>query len=213
MTEANNSMFEKLSAIDVSEYVEQKNGFSFVSWPNAVKKLRENDPTATWEVKRFLDSKGNQVPYLHSDLGYFVEVAVTCGGVTISQIHPVLGENYVPLLSPTPFDINTSIARCLVKAIGLHGLGLSVYAGEDLPRDGAGVKDAGTAAEAEKKPPTDEAVQLIAQIEAALTVNKKDAASLMRWLQKDENTVLIDLNEEELRRALKALTPTKAAAK
>ena len=53
--------------------------------------------------------------------------------VTLSQIHPVLDHKNRPMLAPTPFDINTSIQRCLVKAIALHGLGLSIYAGEDLP--------------------------------------------------------------------------------
>lgn len=73
------------------------------------------------------------LPYLATDLGFFVEVAVTVQGVTLSQIHPVLDNKNRPLLAPTPFDINTSIQRALVKAIALHGLGLSIYAGEDLP--------------------------------------------------------------------------------
>ena len=68
-----------------------------------------------------------------SDLGVFVEVAVTVQGITLSQIHPVLDAKNRPILAPTSFDINTSIQRCLVKAIALHGLGLAIYAGEDLP--------------------------------------------------------------------------------
>ena len=54
-------------------------------------------------------------------------------GVTLAQIHPVLDGKNRPIFEPTAFDINTSIQRCLVKAIALHGLGLYVYAGEDLP--------------------------------------------------------------------------------
>ena len=65
--------------------------------------------------------------------GYFVEVLVTVQGVSLSQIHPVLDGRNRPIFEPTSFDINTSIQRCLVKAIALHGLGLYVYAGEDLP--------------------------------------------------------------------------------
>lgn len=53
--------------------------------------------------------------------------------MTLSQIHPVLDGKNRPLAEPTAFDINTSIQRCLVKAIALHGLGLYIYAGEDLP--------------------------------------------------------------------------------
>jgi hypothetical protein len=71
-----------------------------------------------------------------TETGCFVEVAVTVQGMTLSQIHPVLdGRNRV-IIAPTAFDINTSIQRALVKAIALHGLGLYVYAGEDLPQIG-----------------------------------------------------------------------------
>lgn len=121
--------FSKLSSINVSAYVEQKGQFSYLSWPYAVSQLRQFDPAATWEVKRF----NNGLPYLVCDLGVFVEVAVTVQGITLSQIHPVLDGKNRPLQVPTSFDINTSIQRCLVKAIALHGLGLSIYAGEDLP--------------------------------------------------------------------------------
>ena len=58
---------------------------------------------------------------------------MTLAGLTLSQIHPVLDGKNRPIFEPTAFDINTSIQRCLVKAIALHGLGLYVYAGEDLP--------------------------------------------------------------------------------
>ncbi len=61
-------------------------------------------------------------------------MAVTVHGVTLSQIHPVLDGRNRPLLAPSAFDINTSLQRCLVKAIALHGLGLYIYAGEDLPQ-------------------------------------------------------------------------------
>ncbi|MFC7411409.1 DUF1071 domain-containing protein [Hydrogenophaga atypica] len=121
--------FAQLYAINVNEYVEKKGGFSYLSWPYAVAQLRLADPSATWEVRRF-----DRLPFLITEAGVFVEVAVTVQGVTLSQIHPVLDGRNRPLLSPTAFDINTSIQRCLVKAIALHGLGLYIYAGEDLPQ-------------------------------------------------------------------------------
>lgn len=128
MTESVNH-FARLSAINVSEHIEKKGGFSYLSWPYAVAQLRLADPTATWTVCRF-DGK----PYLLCEAGVFVEVAVTVQGVTLSQIHPVLDGRNRPILQPTAFDINTSIQRCLVKCIALHGLGLYIYAGEDLPQ-------------------------------------------------------------------------------
>ncbi|AJG73661.1 DUF1071 domain-containing protein (plasmid) [Bacillus thuringiensis] len=120
--------FSKLAQIDCTEHVEKKGRFSYLSWAWAVKKLREVDPTATWEVKRF-----DGVPYLKTDCGYFVEVEVTVQGIPLSQIHPILNNQNKPIAEPNSFDINTSIQRCLVKAIALHGLGLYIYAGEDLP--------------------------------------------------------------------------------
>ena len=128
MHNPNDNYFVRLSAINVSDFVEKKGQFSYLSWPFAVSQLRQFDPSAVWEVKRFDD-----LPYLVTELGIFVEVAVTVQGTTLSQIHPVLDGRNRPILAPTSFDINTSIQRCLVKAIALHGLGLSIYAGEDLP--------------------------------------------------------------------------------
>jgi hypothetical protein len=120
--------FERLNRINVSEHLEKKGEFSYLSWPFAVAQLRIADPAASWEVRRF-----EGLPYLKTETGYFVEVAVTVQGVMLSQIHPVLDGRNRPIFEPTAFDINTSIQRCLVKAIALHGLGLYVYAGEDLP--------------------------------------------------------------------------------
>lgn len=120
--------FTRLNSINVTEHLEKKGSFAYLSWPFAVAQLREAEPTACWEVRRF-----DGLPYQKTELGYFVEVAVTVQGVTLSQIHPVLNADNLPIAQPTVFDINTSIQRCLVKAIALHGLGLGVYAGEDLP--------------------------------------------------------------------------------
>jgi len=127
MTEQVNH-FTRLSSINVSEHIEKKGGFSYLSWPFAVSELRNADPAAVWEIRRF-----NGLPYLATELGVFVEVAVTVQGITLSQIHPVLDGRNRPILAPNAFDINSSLQRCLVKAIALHGLGLYVYAGEDLP--------------------------------------------------------------------------------
>ena len=120
--------FARLNQINVSDHLEKKGEFSYLSWPYAVAQLRLADPTALWEVRRF-----DGLPYLKTETGYFVEVAVTVQGVTLSQIHPVLDGKNQPIFEPTSFQLNTSLQRCLVKAIALHGLGLYIYAGEDLP--------------------------------------------------------------------------------
>jgi hypothetical protein len=120
--------FAELAKVNVSAHVEKKGQFSYLSWPFAVQELGKIDPTATWTVERH-----NGLPYIETPLGYFVEVSVTCKGVKKSQIHPVLDQRNKPIEKPDAFHINTSIQRALVKAIALHGLGLYIYAGEDLP--------------------------------------------------------------------------------
>lgn len=133
----NQNYFTQLAAVNVSDHVEKKGQFNYLSWPYAVSQLRMFDETATWQIERF-----EGLPFLTTDYGTFVEVAVTVKGVMLSQLHPVLDSKNRPLLAPSAFDINTSIQRCLVKAIALHGLGLSVYAGEDLPHADSGNEQA-----------------------------------------------------------------------
>lgn len=133
MTDKN--YFANLSQIDVSKHTETKGKFSYLSWPFAVETLGKIHPTATWEVVRH-----EGMPYLKTEFGVFVEVAVTIDGVIKGQIHPVLDNRNKPISSPNTFQINTSIQRALVKAIALHGLGLYIYAGEDLPTDAISIQ-------------------------------------------------------------------------
>ncbi|HVA18874.1 MAG TPA: DUF1071 domain-containing protein [Solirubrobacteraceae bacterium] len=153
--------FEKLSRLNVSEHLERKGQFAYLSWPYAVEQLRLADPAATWEVKRF-----EGMPYLKTECGYFVEVAVTVQGVTLSQVHPVLDAKNRPIELPNSFEINTSIQRCLVKAIALHGLGLYVYAGEDLPQ---GTENVENREKTQPKPPAAAAGTLGREQIAAIT--------------------------------------------
>jgi hypothetical protein len=79
----NENSFARLAGINVSEHIEKKGGFSYLSWPFAVAQLRLAEPSASWEVRRF-----DGLPYLATEAGVFVEVAVTVQGVTLSQIPP-----------------------------------------------------------------------------------------------------------------------------
>lgn len=130
--------FTKLSEVDCSGHVEKKGRFSYLSWTYAISELLKRHPKATWDVKRF-----NGFPFMASEAGYFVEVGVTVDGVERAQIHPVLDNSNKPIAKPNAFQINTSIQRALVKAIALHGLGLYIYAGEDLPEVTESPLDAG----------------------------------------------------------------------
>ena len=125
------SAFEILSKIDVSEHTEKKGNFTYLSWAWAVRILLENFPEATWKVHTFnVDSS----PYMKTDAGAFVQVTVNVNDVERTQVHPVLDHMNKTVVEPNAFQVNTAIQRCLAKAISLHGLGLYIYAGEDLPQ-------------------------------------------------------------------------------
>ena len=133
MSETKQSTFMKLFKTDVSGYVKKKGKFSYLSWCYAVQELKRACPNARWGVTKAEDG----APYFKTECGYFVEVWVDVDGVSLSQIHPVLDNRNQPIEKPNAFHINTSLQRALAKAIALHGLGLYIFAGEDLPEPDA----------------------------------------------------------------------------
>jgi hypothetical protein len=127
--------FNELNKINVNTFTEKKGQFTYLSWAWAVRELLKVDPEATWVVHKWGDDDDvNSRPYMQTEAGYFVQVTVTVGGVERTQIHPVLDNRNQTLEKPNAFQINTSIQRCLAKAIALHGLGLYIFAGEDVPQ-------------------------------------------------------------------------------
>jgi len=121
--------FTELDQVDITKHIEKKGNFSYLSWPYAVRELKKRHPEATWTVHEY----GEGFPFIKTECGFFVKVTVTINGIDATQIHPVLDHKNKTINSPDAFQINTSIQRCLVKTIGLHGLGIHLYAGEDLP--------------------------------------------------------------------------------
>jgi hypothetical protein len=122
--------FTELDLVDVTKHIEKKGKFSYLSWAYAVRELKKRHPSATWTVHEY-GEHGN--PFVKTECGFFVKVTVNVDGIDATQIHPVLDHQNKPLTAPNSFQINTSIQRCLAKAIALHGLGIHLYAGEDLP--------------------------------------------------------------------------------
>lgn len=117
------SNYEKLAAINVNDKLEKKNGLSYLSWAFAVDTLMRADPEANWtylEPLQFGDT-------------LMVRCAVTAFGKTMVCQLPVMDYKNRAIPQPDAFAVNTAMQRCLVKAIALHGLGLYIYAGEDLP--------------------------------------------------------------------------------
>ncbi len=115
--------FSQLAQIDVSRMVEKKQNLSYLSWPHAVNALMEHDPAANWvfhDPKMFGETM-------------MVSCTVTAFGKPITMHLPVMDHRNQAVKNPDAVIVNKNMMRCLVKAIACHGLGLSVYAGEDLP--------------------------------------------------------------------------------
>lgn len=118
------SPYAKLAAINVNEHIEKKSGLSYLSWAWAVDQLLRQDPQATWE---FHD------PIKYGKETWMVSCTVTAFGIARKMFLPVMDHRNKAIPDPDSFAFNTAMMRCLVKAIALHGLGLYIYAGEDLP--------------------------------------------------------------------------------
>ena len=132
MTNKKESTFDILNKIDVNKYKKKKGRFDYLSWAYAVTEMLKVRPESTWHTHEY-EVDGKIRPYMVTEAGFFVKVSVTIDGITRSQIHPVLDNRNQTIEKPNANHINTSIMRCLAKAIALHGLGLYIFAGEDLP--------------------------------------------------------------------------------
>ena len=167
--EKKKSVFETLSAVDVSNHVEvikMKKGpaLSYVSWSwawNFVKSIYPDTPTPKFTkykemalttvqepykvkygdkeytkyrtVVKHAEMIDREVPYLTTMTGTMVECTITIEGEPYTESLYVMDNNNNAVINPTMKEINKTQKRCLVKALALAGLGLSIYAGEDLP--------------------------------------------------------------------------------
>lgn len=123
------SVWEVLSRIDCSQYVEKKGMFNYLSWSWAWGILKEHYPKAKFKYIKTQDGK----TAFKDEEGYaFVRVAVTVEDETVEEDLAVMNNTNQDIKNPKPTQINTSLKRCLVKAMAFHGLGINVYAGEDL---------------------------------------------------------------------------------
>jgi len=118
-----------LLKINVNDHTEKKNGLTYLSWAWAWAEALKADPKASFKVE--MQPHGG--PLMQIGDTFMVWVTVTMFDKPMTCMLPVLDYRNKPMSAPTSFDVNTSIMRCLVKAIAMHGLGLYIYAGEDLP--------------------------------------------------------------------------------
>lgn len=156
MTENRILTFEELYKVELAgavsklekKYTDKASGeeksfsLSYLSWTFGWREMKRVDPDAREKVHEFpmFDNQfrlieGVTVPYLKTPQGYFVRNTVTINGHSETEWMPVVDNGKYPIANPNSFQINTSNKRCFVKALAKHGLGLYLYAGEDVPTD------------------------------------------------------------------------------
>lgn len=143
--------FKDLNAIDCSGKVEKKNGLSYLSWAFAWAEVKKYDPNANYTIYENADGWD----YFTDGRTCWVKTGVTVNGIEHIEYLPVMDfrNKSIPLESVTSFDVNKTIQRSLTKAVARHGLGLYIYAGEDLPEESDAVQTPTPKAKSKKTEP------------------------------------------------------------
>lgn len=131
------NIWATMSQIDIRKFTEKKNGFTYLSWAHALRLLKDHVPNAIVVKHQFKQPDGSLLPMMLDSQGYaYVQVTVHLGEgeVNTTEIMPVLNHANKPIQNPNSFEVNAQIQRCMAKAISMAtGLGIHLYAGEDMP--------------------------------------------------------------------------------
>lgn len=142
MTDKKKSVYETLAKVDVKPLLEKKGKLNYLSWAKAWGLVKSLYPDATYQIEEFPEyiftkegwlATGRQLDYRQTVAGTEVEVTVTIEDQNYTSKLYVMDYKNTVVSNPTYFEINKTQMRCLVKALAFAGLGLDVYAGEDLP--------------------------------------------------------------------------------
>lgn len=131
--ETNKSVFSTLNAVNCNEHTEKKNNLTYLSWAWAWAEVKKLYPNASYTIYE----NAQQWNYFTDGKTCWVKTGVTIEGLEHIEYLPVMDfrNNSIPADKVTSFDVNKAIQRSLTKACARHGLGLYIYAGEDLPED------------------------------------------------------------------------------
>ena len=123
--------FEVLNSINVNDKTEKKNGLTYLSWAWAWGEVKKMFPDSNYTI--YENNEGWN--YFTDGKTCWVKTGVTVNGIEHIEYLPVMDfrNKSIPADSVTSFDVNKAIQRSLTKAVARHGLGLYIYAGEDLP--------------------------------------------------------------------------------
>lgn len=132
------NVFESLNSVDLTEKLKTKGDLSYLSWSSAWAEVKKKDPSANFRIiHQVIDDRGNIRPWHDDGKTGWVEVGVTINGQEIIETLAIMDFKNKSIAAGqiTSVDANKSIKRCLVKACAMHGLGLYIYEGEDLPEE------------------------------------------------------------------------------
>lgn len=125
----------RLLKLNVNDHTEKKQNLTYLSWAWAWQQALLADPHATFRVHTFSTAQDGASPVMSINGTGMVWVDVTLNGRTRTGFLPIMDHRNKPILEPDAFQVNTAIMRCMTKTLALFGLGLYIYAGEDLPYD------------------------------------------------------------------------------
>lgn len=161
------SVFETLKSINVNGKTEVKNGLTYLSWAWAWAEVKKAYPDATYTIYESINPMGYVCNYFTDGRTCWVKTGVTINGLEHIEELPVM--NYqnksIFLDSVTSFDVNKTIQRSLTKAVARHGLGLYIYAGEDLPEGAEEEKKEKKEEPKQDSPITEEQLKLLSSLE------------------------------------------------
>ena len=181
--------FNELYALNVNEKTEKKNNLTYLSWAWAWAEFKKAYPEANYEIVQNPDG----LPFFESKEGYMVYTKVTAGGQTYEMWLPVMDyKNKALQGNATMFDINKTVMRCLTKNLAMFGLGLYIYAGEDLPEG----------EEKAAEPSVQVKVETYKQMQAEIHRTGTDINKLCAFYKVK---ALNELTEEQAQKALKQL--------
>lgn len=150
------------SQVNIKGLTEQKNGFTYLSWAQAWRLLKENHPKAKVTKHNFTQPDGTVLPHMMFDGGAFVQVSVDLGGGDVTtEVYPVTDYKNMAILKPKSTDINNAHQRAMAKCIAMAtGISLHLFYGEDMPRqsvEAVGVDNSAQQAASGSVPATAEA--------------------------------------------------------
>ena len=206
---------QKLLQTNVNEHVEKKNNLTYLSWAWAWAEALKADPTATYQIALFeehgADGRKRTVPFMSINETAMVMVTVTIFGKPMTCQLPVMDHRNKAIPNPDAFAVNTAHMRCMTKALSLHGLGLYIYAGEDLPEEGpvkASIKHSPRGGIGEDLPTEEkEYLQSLAQTIQDMVADGNVPAAYQKLeeqnLEAEQKTYLWDHMDSKTRSALK----------